>query len=168
MRKLDGIELTLARKHLSHAQDIAKKATCQQRKCGAVVVRNDEILGIGYNSPPRNLESQRRCHINKSDLHEKITDNTCCVHAERRAISKAVKKTRGTLNGATIYFTSVNEKGNRLPSGDIYCTDCSKNSLDECILEWVLERKDGVYAYSAEEFNNISYSYGKNSDSTAR
>lgn len=168
MRKLNGLELTLAQKYLDDAQKLAKRATCRQRKCGAVVVRNGDIIGVGYNSPPGNLESQRRCHIQKSDLHEKITDNTCCVHAERRAISKAVKKSRGTLSGATIYFTSVDDKGIRLPSGDIYCTDCSKNSLDEGIFEWVLERKDGVYAYGAEEFNNLSYDYGKNSDPIVR
>ena len=154
---LQGLELRRANKFLRAAQEEAKKSTCSRRQCGAVIVKNGVVVGKGFNSPPKNLESQRRCGMDKSSLDRKVTDSTCCVHAERRAVSNALRKRLG----ATIYFTSIDDKGGRLLSGSPYCTDCSKMALDEGINYWILEHVQGVVLYDAKEYNNISFNYGK-------
>ncbi|MFH1711262.1 MAG: deaminase [Nanoarchaeota archaeon] len=140
------------------AEKEAKKSTCLRRNCGAVLVKDNRIIGRGFNSPPGNLESQRRCHINRESLDSKVTDTTCCVHAERRAISNALKR-GNSVRGATMYFTSIDKNGKRLLSGKPYCTDCSKMSLDEGIAAWVLEHESGFIYYDAEEYNEISFNY---------
>lgn len=139
------------------AQEEAKKSTCLKRKCGAIVVKNNEIIGRGFNSPPGNIESQRRCRVDKSSLDKKVTDKTCCIHAEQRAILDVFKNT-ADFSDTTLYFTSINKKGERLISGKPYCTICSKFALEVGITRWVLEHKEGTVFYSAEEYNNISFS----------
>jgi len=147
---------------LEEAQNEAEKSMCLERRCGAVLVRGNVIIGRGFNSPPGNLESQRRCGQDKSTLNERVTEKTCCVHAERRALSNALKKYRD-ISRSIMYFTSIDEHGNRIFSGKPYCTDCSKACLDEGIIAWVLEHAEGVTIYNAEEYNDISFNYGKES-----
>jgi hypothetical protein len=35
-------------------------------------------------------ENQRRCSNDKDKYNKKVTDKTCCVHAEQRAIMNAL------------------------------------------------------------------------------
>lgn len=80
-----------ARTWLLKAAEIALQATCNRSKCGCVIISGSECIGIGYNTPPSNLESQRRCSCEKEDYHKKVTDKTCCIHAEQRAIMNALR-----------------------------------------------------------------------------
>jgi len=59
----------------------ACKSTCLRTKCGSVIVNGNKIIGRGFNSPPANLESQRKCLNDKLSYREKVTDKTCCIHA---------------------------------------------------------------------------------------
>ena len=69
----------------------AEKSSCARRKCGSVIADGDgEIIGRGHNSPPKG--SPARCHVEKSSYHEKVTDKTCCVHAEQRAVADALSR----------------------------------------------------------------------------
>jgi dCMP deaminase len=38
------------------AAEVASKATCNRDKCGAIIVKENEIIGRGFNSPPREKE----------------------------------------------------------------------------------------------------------------
>jgi len=145
-------------KYFRKAQEEAEKSGCKKRFCGAVIIKGGEIIGRGFNSPPKNLESQRRCGQDKSKLDEKVTDKTCCIHAEERAIFDALKRGKD-LEGGVIYFTSVDQIGNRLYSGEPFCTICSKRALDVGIKGWVLEHESGTIFYSAEEYNELSYNH---------
>lgn len=69
----------------------AKKATCTRSKCGSIIVKNGQIIGKGYNSPPKEESSPVRCQCEKSSYDKKVTDKTCCIHAEQRAIFDALK-----------------------------------------------------------------------------
>jgi deoxycytidylate deaminase len=142
---------------LKEAQEEAKKSLCERRRCGSIIVKESKIIGRGFNSPPGKLESQRRCLIDKISLGE-ITDKTCCVHAEQRAIVDALKK-GNDLGGSVLYFTSVNQDGKRIYSGKPYCTGCSKMALDSSVWRWVLEHEEGIFLYNSEEYNNISFQY---------
>lgn len=139
----------------------AIKSTCLRRKCGAIVVNGSGyILGRGFNSPPGNLESQRRCINDKLKYNNKITDKTCCVHAEQRAILQAVSNIYFRLDGELfLYFMSVDNNGEPIPSGKPYCTLCSKLALDNGITHWVLQHEAGLFIYDSGEYNDLSYSY---------
>lgn len=164
MGYLHGEEEKRARGFIDLASRVAVQSTCLRRKCGSVLVQYEEIIGAGFNSPPGELESQRRCNLQTSrkDYDEKVTDKTCCVHAEQRAILRALINNPDKIFGSTLYFSSVNENGIRIPSGEPYCTICSKLALEVGISKFVLEHKEGIRAYDIEEYNDISYKYGKN------
>ena len=142
---------------IQQAKEIAKKSTCQRQKCGAVIVNNNQIIGQGFNSPPS--ESQRRCNIKKDQYHQKVTDKTCCVHAEQRAIMDALKRNPDKLKGSQLFFMRLDLDNNVLFAGQPYCTICSKMALDVGIKEFILYHKDGIKSYNTEKYNEISYLY---------
>jgi len=159
MKILSNKEEEIAKKFMDKAAKVAIKATCKRDKCGAVIVSVNEILGKGFNSPPGNLESQRRCDKKKNFFNKKVTDKTCCIHAEQRAIMDALRKNPSKLKGATLYFMRLGEKGCKTFAGKPYCTICSKMALDVGIREFVLWKKEGICVYDTEEYNNVSFNY---------
>jgi len=90
-----------------------------------------------------------------------VTDKTCCVHAEQRAIMDALRNHPKEMIGSTLYFIRLYEDWNMSFSGKPYCTICSKMALDVGISEFVLWHKNGIVAYSTEEYNLISYRYSE-------
>ena len=144
---------------MNEALEEAKKSTCSRKKCGSVIVKNNEVIGRGFNSPPNNLESQRRCKLNKEDYHKKVTDKTCCVHAEQRAIIDALAKNSEKIKDSILYFIRLDEEGKKAFSKEPYCTICSKMALDVGIKYFVLWHKEGICFYDTEEYNKASYEY---------
>ena len=72
MRYLFREEVEAANLYLSEAGKIALlNSSCLRARCGSVIVNDNEIIGRGFNSPTRNLESQRRCLLLKKDLDNK-------------------------------------------------------------------------------------------------
>ena len=139
--------------------DVAKNSTCEKSKCGSIILKNNKIIGKGFNSPPKDSESQRRCQNSKETYHNKVTDKTCCVHAEQRAIMDALKNNPSELKDSKLYFIRINNDGTGKISGKPYCTICSKMALDLGISKFVLFEKNGFQEYDAEEYNNLSYFY---------
>ena len=159
MRYLDGKEKEDAMRFVVIASEIAKSSTCLRDKCGSVIVNHREIIGEGSNSPPKDLESQRRCLKSKDTLDKKITDKTCCVHAEQRAIMNALRNNPYRIENSRLYFARLNSKDELSFAGKPYCTICSKMALDVGIKEFVLYHKDGIAVYDTEEYNLLSYEY---------
>lgn len=160
MRYLFDDELKNALEHIAKATEIAQNATCLRSKCGSVVVKLDETIGSGFNSPPQNLEKQRRCSHSKESLHRKVTEKTCCVHAEQRAIMNALKENPDKLQGSRLYFIRLDSKGKPSKAGEPYCTVCSKMALDVGIKEFVLYQGRGVSVYKTTEYNELSFKFG--------
>ena len=144
---------------MDSAAKIAKQSTCERSKCGSVIVKDDQIIGKGFNSPVNNLESQRRCKNNKDEYHKKVTDKTCCVHAEQRAIMDALKNNPLKLKDSKLYFIRLDENNNKTEAGPPYCTICSKMALDAGIKEFILLHKEGEKVYNTEDYNKISYDF---------
>lgn len=159
MRYLSGKEEKTALEYLAKASEIALQATCSRSKCGSVIVKGNEIIGRGYNSPPLGLESQRRCSNSKKDYDLKVTDKTCCVHAEQRAIMDALRTNPENIFGSRLYFIRVDEEGNPKRAGNPYCTICSKMALDAGIAEFVLWHEEGICVYDTEEYNLRSFEF---------
>lgn len=148
-------------KYIQKAGEVARRSGCEDARCGSVIAKDGEVIGKGRNSPPRELESQRRCSESKEDHHRKVTDKTCCMHAEERAIIDALKNNPTKIKGASLYFTRVNDKGSMEKSNTLYCTICSKLILDVGIKEVVMWNGEDFVVYDIEEYNDLSYQYGK-------
>lgn len=165
MKVLCGEEEKEALRYLSEAARIALGSTCLRARCGSVIVSNSIIIGTGFNSPPGERESQRRCTLEKIVHNQKVTDKTCCVHAEQRAIMDALSNFPGRIKGSRLYFTRIDEKGNPIRSGEPYCTICSKMALDTGIENFILWHNEGIFVYDTEEYNDLSYRYGQEANS---
>ena len=139
----------------------ALKSTCLRAKCGSLIIKNRKIIGKGFNSPPNNLESQRKCLLKKDSYHKKIADKTCCVHAEQRAIMDALKNNPEEIKDSRIYFIRLNKENKISKVGKPYCTHCSKLALDVGIKEFVLWHEQGICVYDTEEYNLLSFDYKK-------
>lgn len=160
----DNREQAIANKYIEEAKLTAQSSTCQSAECGAVIVKGNEIIGRGFNSPPGNNEAKRRCGIDKSEYDQGVTDKTCCVHAEQRAIMDALAHHPDQLKGAKLYFVRFYPDGRqRLLGGDIqlYCTICAKMMFDVGIVEFVLCHQKGICAYSDDEYIEEAYNYKK-------
>lgn len=145
----------------SKAAEVALSATCKRSKCGSIIVKDNVIIGTGFNSPVASLEEQRRCTFDKSALHRKITDKTCCMHAEQRAIMDALRTNSDKLVGARLYFIRLDEESKPVVSRQPYCTICSKMALDVGITEFVLLHADGLKIYDTKEYNLLSLKFNQ-------
>ncbi|MBT3298753.1 hypothetical protein HN385_07515 [archaeon] len=165
MRYLSNPETGNVNKYLERCIELALKASCERHKCGSVIVKNNQIIGEGYNTPPGQLlnqnNSQKRCHIKKDEYNLKVTDKTCCVHAEQRAIFDALKKYGDEIEGSTIYFMRIDKNDRPTFAGKPYCTICSKSILDVGISTFILKTEQGIISYDTEEYNNLSFEYGE-------
>ncbi len=159
MRYLSDKEEEKATEYIDKAAEIALKSSCLRSKCGSIIVKNNEIIGTGFNSPPQNKENQRRCSNPKDSYNKKVTDKTCCVHAEQRAIIDALKNNPKKIAGSRIYFIRLNDKGNKTRADRPYCTICSKMALDVGITEFILWHDKGICVYNTDEYNEISFQY---------
>ena len=159
MKTLTNQEEREANKFIEETIKVALNSTCERAKCGSIIVKDNEIIGQGFNSPANNSESQRRCNNNKDNYNKKITDKTCCIHAEQRAIMDALKNNPSKLKDSRLYFIRLNEKNEKEPAGKPYCTICSKMALDAGIVEFILMHKEGIKVYKTDEYNNLSYNY---------
>jgi len=159
MGYLSGNEEKKALEYITKVAQIALISTCERSRCGSIIVQDDEIIGSGFNSPPQNKEEQRRCSYSKDSYHKKVTDKTCCVHAEQRAIMDALMKNPDKLSGSRLYFIRLDNNGTPSRAGKPYCTICSKMALDCGISEFVLWHEDGVCVYGTDEYNALSFQY---------
>ena len=140
---------------MQKAAEIAKGSCCLRSKCGSIIVKGNEIIGLGFNSPPGN-RCLKSC-IKDSLPKDFKSDKTCCVHAEQRAMMDALKRNPGTVQDSRIYFIRLDEKRNMKFAEKPYCTICSKMALDIGIAEFALMHKEGICVYDTDEYNDVSF-----------
>jgi len=84
---------------------IAKRSTCLRRQLGAIITRDNRIIGTGYNGPPHGSLHCKVCVKDQKDIPSGQGQNECpAAHAELNAIASCAKYTGGT-EGATIYIS---------------------------------------------------------------
>ncbi len=145
------------------AEKIAVRGLCARAKCGAVIVKNGVMIGVGYNAPPQDDLLHAKCDGVYDRNKKPKYDLTCCVHAEWRAIIDALRHHQSALKGATLYYVRLGDNGHLRPSGKPFCTVCSRLALDVGIAQFGLFNHDGPMLYDAGEYNNLSYAYHKES-----
>ena len=135
----------------------AEKSLCPRDKCGAILVLNDEIIGVGFSGAAKDTE-HRSVEENLINSKKPKSDRTCCIHAEWRAIIDGIKN-RKDITGSVLYFTRVDLSGNILKSGDPYCTVCSRLALDNGVKYFALWQESGIKLFNTKEYNDLSYSF---------
>lgn len=159
MRYLSGEEEKEAITYFEEAAKVGLSSKCLRAKCGSVIVKDKEIVGKGYNSPPGDV-SLEKCLKDELPL-DFVSDRTCCIHAEQRAIMEALRRNPERINGSRLYFIRLDERGKPARAGKPYCTVCSKMALDAGISEFVLWHEEGICVYEAGEYNKISFQFRK-------
>ncbi len=166
---------------LQRASWEARFAMCERAHCGSLIVLFDVrrnplaegglVIGQGFNGPPGTNPSMEgelaqdhppppRCS-NRTLREGFKSDRTCCVHAEQRAIIDALLRSPSWVKGSTLYFCRADMKSNAaIPSGEPYCTICSKMALDAGLKYFVLWHGDEIGIYPTDEYNERSFSYG--------
>lgn len=146
-------------KYFKEAANIAKKAMCHRAKCGSVIVSEDgAIIGRGFNAPPLNDESQRRCDIKYVNTKKPKYDTTCCIHAEWNAIIDALKNHPYEITGSTLYFMRIADDGSFTDSGAPFCTVCSRLALQSGVAKFGLW-DNGPKIFNTKEYNDLSYEF---------
>lgn len=82
--------------HLKVAEIYATLSTAKKLQVGSVIVKDDTIIGIGYNGTPPGWD-------NVCEDHEFKTKSEVS-HAEANALAKVTKSTNSS-DGATIFIT---------------------------------------------------------------
>ncbi len=134
----------------------ARNSRCVKSQRGAVITekRNNNIISTGFNKPLPPYEDiciKEFC----PRLKPWGQDSNFCfaIHAEQMAVINTPIKKR---SGAKLYHLKL-KNGEPTPSGQPSCTICSKIIFDAGIAEIFLWHKEGWRAYSAEEFNRLSF-----------
>lgn len=146
--------INLDKEKFNQLVEVAKNSTCCRSKCGSIILSDEEVIGIGYNSQPCNVVGE--CF--KDDLDKDFkSDKTCCIHAEQRAIFEALKNHPDKIVGSTLFFIRLDEHDHAKRSGEPYCTICSKMALDVGISKFCLWHAEGWTAYDTDYYNRLSF-----------
>ena len=85
--------------HMEVARRYAKLSTAKRLQVGAIIVKNDSVISIGYNGMPSGWTNE--CEITDQD---KLVTKPEVIHAERNAIDKLAKNSGGA-NGSIMFLT---------------------------------------------------------------
>lgn len=88
----------------------SQRSNCIKRKVGAIIVKDNRILSLGYNGTPCNIKNCfeggcKRCYkqwLNKSEHKGEYLDLCICLHAEENAL---LFMSKNDLEDSTIYIT---------------------------------------------------------------
>src|ERR1041384_7355388 len=135
MHVLEGNDAQEALTWFDKCAEVASRSLCLRALCGAIIVKNGELIAEGFNSPPQNRHEYRTC-LNEYDIPAGFRhDRTCCIHAEQRAIEKA-QKAETDLPGSQFYFVPGAPKGSRIVPTVLKYKICSRAVLDAGIAEF--------------------------------
>jgi dCMP deaminase len=155
MKYLSGTELEKAKEYMNLAAEYAKRSICVKSKRGAVIVKNNRVIGGGYNDVT--IESLCNPCIREEIKDDSRVELCSAVHAEHVAIIDALKK-GNSLEGSIMYHVKIKD-GYIKPCGPPSCTMCSREILKAGISEFVIWHKEGYASYSAKEFNEVSFQH---------
>ena len=126
---------------LDIALSVAKRSTCLRRKFGAVIVKDNTIVGTGYNGNARGVVncSEIGCIKNLMKSPQGMAYDYCpAVHAEENAI---INSNRADRIGATLYIAGIT------PDGDytlaLPCQRCQRKIINSQIKQVILLKDDG-------------------------
>ncbi len=126
---------------LGIAESVAARSTCLRRKFGAVIVKDNTIVGTGYNGNARGVINctEVGCIKNMMDAPQGAAYDYCpAVHAEENSI---INSNRADRIGATLYITGLREDGSYTMA--LPCQRCQRKIINSQIKQVILMTDDG-------------------------
>ena len=124
--------------YIGIAERVLARGTCLRRNYGAVIVKDDEIVGTGYTGSSRgdmNCCDTGFCLREENNIAPGEHYELChSVHAEANAIISAG---RSRCLGATIYVVGKNAKTGDFIS-TIPCDMCMRLIKNAGIIKWII------------------------------
>ena len=99
--------------YMDTAERFAQLSSAKRLHVGAIVVKDDRIISIGYNGMPAGWDNNCEDVIQHSDDTVTLKSKPEVLHAETNAIAKLAKSNESGL-GATMFITHAP------------CLDCAK------------------------------------------
>ena len=91
--------------HMKSAKVYAELSSAKRLQVGCVIVKDNTIIGIGYNGMPSGWDNNCEVEIHEEDLGNSYLKTRPEVsHAETNAIAKVAKSTNST-DGADMFIT---------------------------------------------------------------
>lgn len=154
--------------YMNIAVQVSLRSTCIRRKVGAVIVKDNEILGSGYNGSPKGLpnccDDPTRCYRTQHNIPSGQKLELCYAqHAEINAMFNALCSNRD-LHDASIFVTTFpcsNCAKAIIQSGikNIYYLDTYTNEFTFTMLEEanvrVIEMDSSIYQTPLTEGGNM-------------
>jgi dCMP deaminase len=129
---------------MNAAENYSKLSSAKRLQVGCVIVKDDTIIGIGYNGMPSGWHNDCEDIIQHSDDTTTTKTKPEVLHAETNAVAKVAKSTNST-DGADIFVTHapciecaklIHQSGiKRLFYRDTYKNDDGLNFLNQCNIE---------------------------------
>lgn len=92
------------RAYLKTAQTFAELSSARRLQVGAIVVKDDRIISIGYNGMPAGWDNNCEDEYLHEDGGTTLTTKQEVLHAESNAIAK-LAKSNDSGDGATLFIT---------------------------------------------------------------
>lgn len=102
-----------ANAHMKAAEVYSELSSARRLHVGCVVVKDNTIIGIGYNGMPSGWDNNCEDTIQHSDDTITLKTKPEVLHAETNALAKIAKSTNSS-DGATMFITHAP------------CLDCAK------------------------------------------
>jgi dCMP deaminase len=99
--------------HMKVAETYAQLSSAKRLQVGAVIVKNDTVIGIGYNGMPSGWTNECEEVELYEDGGQKLTTKIEVIHAESNALCKVTKSTNSSQD-ADMFVTHAP------------CIDCAK------------------------------------------
>jgi dCMP deaminase len=90
--------------HMKVAETYSQLSSAQRLQVGAVIVKNDTIIGIGYNGMPSGWDNNCEEKVWYQDGDYMLKTKNEVIHAESNALCKVTKSTNSS-EGADIFVT---------------------------------------------------------------
>lgn len=138
--------MTFDQYYLCFAEAALKKSNCCRRRFGAIIVKDEEIVGTGHNNPPRTWRNcfgsggVGECWRRDNNIPSGERQDRCrSLHAELNAIIHAGRR---NCIGATMYLVGISTQTEEyLDSGP--CRHCRMVILNSGISRLVTRMADG-------------------------
>jgi len=134
------------RYYINIALSVAERGTCLRRNFGAVIVKDDVIVGTGYNGTARGVVNCNEVGCIKNLMnapHGGAYDYCPAVHAEENAI---INSNRDDRMKATLYLAGRTLSGNYTQANP--CARCRRKIINSGISQVVMLNVDGSLTYT--------------------
>ncbi len=142
--------------YLEIAKQVSQRGTCQRRRFGAVILKEDQIISTGYVGAPRgalNCFDLDICPRTKAGIPPGERYELCrSVHAEMNAIINAARVGVSVLNG-NMYLYGENMDGSMVENIKP-CKLCTRMIINAGLNKVIFKDKNGEVKHQAvQEWN---------------